>query len=220
MLQDLSAYSVFQTFSTLVIPTANSIWAPLSGYQIRQHLLASWEDLPAQAALSAIRLYFLAFSAGCLGAIAAAHHWHCQGGSVGALLALDGWGVALAAPFPISRLSHDRFTHDTSRLLGSQGLDFYADPPVSHLDLWRQPSQVEGWQVVQPRNQLTHKADARSVQPTRPLHQERSGMQDFSRPPSFSAEAPGQDLERGSIPTTAASFITARLEEALLTRHE
>jgi hypothetical protein len=87
----------------------------------------------------------MGFSAGVVGAIATAHIWQRLGGKIPALIALDGWGVPLFADFPIYRLSHDRFTHETSRLLGRGNLDFYADPPVEHLALLRSPHQVAGW---------------------------------------------------------------------------
>lgn len=94
-------------------------------------------------------LILVAFSAGVVGAIGAAQHWHYQGRSVTALIALDGWGVPLSAPFPIFQVSHDRFTHLSSAWLGTSQLNFYADPSVAHLDLWRSPHRVAGWQVYQ-----------------------------------------------------------------------
>ncbi|MGV0024515.1 hypothetical protein [Phormidesmis priestleyi] len=92
-------------------------------------------------------LLFIAFSAGVVGAIGAARLWQKQGGTVKALIALDGWGVPLEANFPIHRVSHDYFTHWSSVLLG-KGLDsFYADPGVEHLDLWRSPQTVSGYWI-------------------------------------------------------------------------
>ena len=88
---------------------------------------------------------FISFSAGVVGAIAAAWGWQIQGGQVKALLALDGWGVALGGNFPVHRLSHDAFTHWSSALLGAGEDSFYSFPPVSHLDLWRSPHQTQGW---------------------------------------------------------------------------
>ena len=94
---------------------------------------------------------FIGFSAGVVGAIAAATIWQLQGGNVKALIAIDGWGVPLAGNFPIHRLSHDYFTHWTSVILGSGEDNFYADPSVDHLSMWRSPQQVKGYWV----NQLT-----------------------------------------------------------------
>ncbi|WP_239121448.1 MULTISPECIES: hypothetical protein [Spirulina sp. CCY15215] len=90
-------------------------------------------------------LLFLAFSAGVVGAILAALAWQIQGGTIRALIALDGWGVPLAGNFPLYRLSHDYFTHWSGALLGSGEQSFYADPGVEHWELWRSPNTVTGW---------------------------------------------------------------------------
>lgn len=92
-------------------------------------------------------LIFIGFSAGVVGAIAAANRWHTQGGISRSLIAIDGWGVPLFGNFPLHRLSHDYFTHWSSALLGSGTDSFYADPPVEHLDLWRSPQTVIGQRV-------------------------------------------------------------------------
>ncbi len=90
-------------------------------------------------------LLLVAFSAGVVGAIGAARLWQKQGGSIQALIALDGWGVPLAGNFPIHRVSHDRFTAWSSAVLDEDGSDsFYADPAVDHLTLWRSPQTVRG----------------------------------------------------------------------------
>ncbi|NET69512.1 MAG: hypothetical protein F6K62_00165 [Sphaerospermopsis sp. SIO1G2] len=96
-------------------------------------------------------IVFISFSAGVLGAIAAAQMWQIQGGTVKAFIAIDGWGVPLFGNFPIHRLSHDHFTHWTSAILGIGEDNFYADPPVDHLSMWRSPQAVQGYWV----NQLT-----------------------------------------------------------------
>jgi hypothetical protein len=90
---------------------------------------------------------WLAFSAGVVGAIGAAWGWQLASGKVLAFIALDGWGVPLFGNFPIHRLSHDRFTHWSSALLGAGADSFYADPAVEHLDLWRSPSTAWGWHI-------------------------------------------------------------------------
>lgn len=100
-------------------------------------------------------LVWLAFSAGVVAASAAATYWHHQGGNVCALIALDGWGVPLAADFPSYRLSHDHFTHWSSQLLGSGLQNFYADPAVPHAQLWQQPQWVQGWQVSGDQRRVT-----------------------------------------------------------------
>lgn len=93
------------------------------------------------------KLVIISFSAGVVGAIGAAWGWRLQGRTVNASIAIDGWGVPLIGDFPLYRLSHDRFTHWSSSLLGSGWESFCADPAVSHLDLWRHPDRVEGWQM-------------------------------------------------------------------------
>lgn len=92
----------------------------------------------------------IAFSAGVVGAIAAARIWQRQGIRIAALIAIDGWGVPLAGAFPIHRISHDRFTHWSSLMMGGNATHFYADPAVDHLTLWQSPEAVLG--IVEPSN--------------------------------------------------------------------
>ncbi|MEA5579563.1 hypothetical protein [Anabaena sp. UHCC 0451] len=87
---------------------------------------------------------FIGFSAGVVGAIGAAIKWQLLGGNVKALIAIDGWGVPLWGNFPIHRLSHDYFSHWSSAILGSGEDNFYADPAVDHLSMWRSPQKVKG----------------------------------------------------------------------------
>lgn len=92
-------------------------------------------------------LLFISFSAGVVAAIGAAHLWQAAGGTVKAVIAIDGWGVPVGGNFPIHRMSHDAFTHWSSALLGGGEESFYADPAVRHLDLWRTPQQIYGYRV-------------------------------------------------------------------------
>ncbi len=92
-------------------------------------------------------LMIWAFSAGCVGAVALATYWQRWRGPVQALFLVDGWGVPCPPTVPVYRLSHDRFTHNTSGLLGQGDVNFYADPAVPHLDLWQHPQVVTGWSV-------------------------------------------------------------------------
>ncbi|MEH2069137.1 MAG: hypothetical protein V7K47_13415 [Nostoc sp.] len=92
-------------------------------------------------------LIFISFSAGVVGAIGAAHLWQHLGGRVKAFIAIDGWGVPLQGNFPIHRISHDYFTHWSSSLLGGGQNNFYAQPSVEHLSIWRSPETVQGWWV-------------------------------------------------------------------------
>lgn len=109
-----------------------------------------------------VPVLFLGFSAGVVGAIAAAWSWHQLGGKVRALIALDGWGVPLAGEFAIHRVSHDRFTHWSSALLGSGEDSFYADPGVAHLELWRSPQRTQGWWITSGTSQTRMQTSAAS----------------------------------------------------------
>lgn len=110
-------------------------------------------------------LTLVGFSAGVVGAIATAWLWQGWGGQVRALMALDGWGVPLYGSFPSHRLSHDRFTHWSSMLLGGdQGDSFYADPGVEHLDLWRSPHQIQGWHFTCGEPTLTQGVPSNAAQ--------------------------------------------------------
>ncbi|MBD2514190.1 hypothetical protein H6G93_04055 [Nostoc sp. FACHB-973] len=92
-------------------------------------------------------LIFISFSAGVVGAMGAAILWQLLGGRVKAFIAIDGWGVPLQGNFPIHRMSHDYFTHWSSSLLGSGQNNFYAEPAVDHIAIWRSPETVQGWWV-------------------------------------------------------------------------
>ncbi|MBD2022744.1 hypothetical protein H6F43_21410 [Leptolyngbya sp. FACHB-36] len=124
------------SIEAIVVPTQRC--PPYSGAHILEVL--------HEAAISTREpLIWIGFSAGVVGAISAGWRWKQQGGQVGAVFAIDGWGVPLWGDFPIHRLSHDEFTHGSSALLGSGGDSFYADPPVEHLELWRSPDTAVGW---------------------------------------------------------------------------
>lgn len=92
-------------------------------------------------------LVFIAFSAGVVAAIGAANVLQLGEKSIHSLIAIDGWGVPLMGFFPVYRLSHDYWTHWSSALLGAGQESFYADPSVDHLQMWRSPQTVRGWQV-------------------------------------------------------------------------
>jgi hypothetical protein len=103
-------------------------------------------------------LMLIGFSAGVVGMVGAAGAWQQQGGTIRALVALDGWGVPLYGSFPIYRLSHDGFTHWSSQVLGLGQDPFYAEPGVSHLDLWRSPDQAWGWWHQEGQRERTNAA--------------------------------------------------------------
>lgn len=98
---------------------------------------------------STTALVFISFSAGVVGAIGAAKSWQRLGGTVAALIALDGWGVPLYGDFPIHRLSHDAFTDWSSAGWGGGKERFYADPAVDHLQLWRSPHTTDGYWITE-----------------------------------------------------------------------
>ncbi|NDJ17209.1 hypothetical protein [Myxacorys almedinensis] len=108
-------------------------------------------------------LLWIGFSAGVVGAIAAATQWQTQGGITRSLIAIDGWGVPLYGNFPIYRLSHDYFTHWSSALLGRGSESFYADPPVEHLDLWRSPNTIAGYWIASPSDPSDMNRDSLST---------------------------------------------------------
>lgn len=116
----------------------------LSGFHIWQFLRENLADKLESPVI------FISFSAGVVGAITAASLWQIFGGNVRAFIAIDGWMVPLAGNFPIHRISHDYFTHWSSCLLGSSCNNFYAQPAVEHLELWRNPTSVVGHWVDLP----------------------------------------------------------------------
>ena len=116
---------------------ANNLSA-LSGFHIYQFLRDNFVDKLESTVI------FIGFSAGVVGAITAASFWQILGGNIKAYIAIDGWMVPIHGNFPIHRMSHDYFTHWSSCLLGSGDNNFYAQPAVEHLELWRSPSTVEG----------------------------------------------------------------------------
>ncbi|BAZ15171.1 hypothetical protein NIES4071_70430 [Calothrix sp. NIES-4071] len=122
----------------LTLPTDGIL--PLSGLHILEFLRSKLKS-------EETAVIFIGFSAGVVGAIAAAHLWQLQSGHVKAFIAIDGWGVPLFGNFPIHRISHDYFTHWSSLLLGGGENNFYADPGVDHLQMWENPQAVQGWSV-------------------------------------------------------------------------
>ena len=122
----------------LIFPTQD--YPAYSGVHILEFLQLHTSQLTAP-------VVFISFSAGVAGAIVAAWEWQRLGREVKAFIAIDGWGVPLYGDFPIHRLSHDYFTHWSSALLGAGEDNFYADPPIEHLDLWRSPDVCKGWWV-------------------------------------------------------------------------
>jgi hypothetical protein len=120
---------------------------PANPWAVFDWLQQSWLPKTGQASpANAPALVAIGFSAGAVGLAGALKLWQQQGGKVSLFLALDGWGVPAIA-LPVYRLSHDYLTHWSSLPLGAGPVNFYADPPVEHLQLWGAPEQVSGWQI-------------------------------------------------------------------------
>ncbi len=135
---------ICQPEDILIVPGKD--YPVYSGFHILQFVCDRLPICPPTH-LPTCPLVFISFSAGVVGAISAAGAWRRLGGTVKALIALDGWGVPLFGDFPIYRVSHDEFTHWSSALMGGGEDSFYAEPPVGHLELWRVPQTVRGWWV-------------------------------------------------------------------------
>lgn len=107
----------------------------------------TYHDLLRQGLDPLQPLVIVAFSAGVVGALGLSWLWP---GFLG-LIAVDGWCVPLGAldllpqTRRVARLSHDLETHWNGMLLGGGERQFYADPFVSHLQIWDQPQTVWGW---------------------------------------------------------------------------
>lgn len=131
--------SAQETVNLLVYPEQGVLTtSPLHILQFLHNCLGNELESP---------VIFISFSAGVVGAILAANSWQLLGGHVKAFIAIDGWGVPLWGDFPIHRISHDYFTHWSSSLLGSGQNNFYAEPAVDHLSMWRSPQTVQGFWV-------------------------------------------------------------------------
>lgn len=139
-LQELSLSNSNSTLSVNARIFNAESYTALSAIHILQDLTKAYGQ-PCQAS----PVLFVSFSAGVLGALGAAWGWELLGGKVKAVIAIDGWGVPLMGNFPIHRLSHDYFTHQTSIVINRPEDSFYADPEATHLQMWRSPSTVTGW---------------------------------------------------------------------------
>lgn len=125
----------------LILPTRR--YLPYSTAATVQWLKQNY-PIPSKAP----NLSFIAFSAGVVGSIGAANIWQLWGGQVNCFIALDGWGMPLMGNFPLYRISHDRFTHFSSGILGGSENGFYAEPAVEHLEIWRSPYSCQGWRTL------------------------------------------------------------------------
>ena len=139
-LQELSLSNSNSTLTVNIRVFKVRNYTSLSAIHILQDLIKAYGQ-PHQAT----PVLFISFSAGVVGALGAAWGWQLLGGKVKAVIAIDGWGVPLMGNFPIHRLSHDYFTHQTSIVINRPEDSFYADPEATHLQMWRSPSTVTGW---------------------------------------------------------------------------
>ncbi len=141
----------------IIVPTDRVF--PCDPVSIANHIERQMADssvIPASKA--PIKLNFLGFSAGTIGALGAAWLWRDRA-QLGAIILCDGWGVPILpvwdwftnrqqpriAPMPnLYRVSHDRWTHDTWSRMGIATPSFVADPEVEHLTLWSDPDCILG----------------------------------------------------------------------------
>ncbi|MEH2004242.1 hypothetical protein [Nostoc sp.] len=137
-LLDLVSHSAIAPNAANILIYAGEDLLVLSAFHILQFLHARLVDQLKSP------IIFISYSAGVVGAIGAACLWQLLGGHVKAFIAIDGWGVPLQGNFPIHRMSHDYFTHWSSCLLGSGQNNFYAEPAVDHLSIWKSPQTVQG----------------------------------------------------------------------------
>ncbi|MGB3299972.1 MAG: hypothetical protein WBA76_17040 [Phormidesmis sp.] len=107
---------------------------------------------------TATGLIAIGFSAGVVGLAGALTLWQQQDNQVARFFAIDGWGVPIMG-LPVCRLSHDYFTHWSSLALGAGSVNFYADPPVDHLQMWGDAQQVNGRWVSDSNEELMTAAD-------------------------------------------------------------
>ncbi|MEH1911499.1 hypothetical protein [Nostoc sp.] len=144
-LLDVVSHSAIAPNSANILIYPGKDFLVLSAFHILQFLCVSVAHRRYRKSLQLKSpLIFISFSAGVVGAIGAACLWQLLGGRVKAFIAIDGWGVPLQGNFPIHRMSHDYFTHWSSCLLGSGQNNFYAQPAVDHLSMWKSPQTVQG----------------------------------------------------------------------------
>ncbi|NEQ48951.1 MAG: hypothetical protein F6K11_02300 [Leptolyngbya sp. SIO3F4] len=90
-------------------------------------------------------LNVIAFSAGVVAAYPLIMDWQNNGG-ISRFIAIDGWGMPLPGALSVYRVSHDRWTHNTTFFPAPHECRgyFYASPGVEHLSLWQAPHQAHG----------------------------------------------------------------------------
>ncbi|MEM1367193.1 MAG: hypothetical protein AAGG02_04090 [Cyanobacteria bacterium P01_H01_bin.15] len=143
-----------KSLNSVGLPTADWLvfpaerLAPYDGFAIA-NFLEQQMSFPERAPSITI----LSYSAGVVGALIAARMWQRRGGQIRQFFAWDGWGAPVTDDFPSFRISHDNFTHRTSCLLGSGCAQFWAEPGVSHHQVWQAPAQIFGYSSTAGRTQ-------------------------------------------------------------------
>jgi len=120
--------------------------SPVSPVELHQQLLEKFGN-PSDTTNPQVPLVVIGFSAGVVGLAGAVALWQQQGGQLAHFIAIDGWGVPLIG-IPVTRLSHDFFTHVTSLPLGAGDKNFFAEPGVDHLNMWGEMDAVKGFEAV------------------------------------------------------------------------
>lgn len=121
--------------------------SPVSPFEIYQwlqtNITLSSNSKQATSKQATLPIVAIGFSAGVVGLAGALLMWQQMGGEVAQFIAVDGWGVPIVG-LPVTRMSHDRFTHLSTLPLGSGKMNFFAVPSVPHQQLWERPQTVEG----------------------------------------------------------------------------
>ena len=120
--------------------------SPVSPVELHQCLINHFGE-PKRQIGAVVPLVAIGFSAGVVGLAGAIALWQQQGGKLARFIAIDGWGVPLMG-MPVTRLSHDLFTHATSLPLGAGDKNFFAEPGVDHLRMWGEIESVRGFEAT------------------------------------------------------------------------
>lgn len=137
-----------EEFISSIQPRINAnLWVLPTKQYLPYSVIAVYQWLTEQNLAPTEPIAFISFSAGVVGSLGAAWAWQLQGGRIHSFIAVDGWGMPLVANFPLYRVSHDLFTHWSSAILGTGQHNFYAEPEVEHLAIWRSPDTCYGWQT-------------------------------------------------------------------------
>ncbi|MEO0768857.1 MAG: hypothetical protein AAFY72_05395 [Cyanobacteria bacterium J06649_4] len=86
--------------------------SPVSPLEIYQALVTTYGDPSEALSESGVKppIVAVGFSAGVVGLVGAIALWQQHGGTCARFIAIDGWAVPILG-IPVTRISHDRFTH-------------------------------------------------------------------------------------------------------------